>query len=372
MKKNLPAAILVAILAAGLLAGGSAVAGGVRRGLTLCAGVLIPALFPFMVLCCYLLRSGAARVLALPLRPFCRLLRLPGDMGAVLLLSLIGGYPVGAKMIAGLHEQGRLDTATARRMLCFCVNCSPSFLLSAVGAGMLRDRRAGAALLAAQLLATLAIALVTALQKNAAVAGPGTATAPKRPAAASRAAFVPAVADASASMLGICAYTVLFSGLLALLGQTGLIAVAARLLRVAPTVAQAAAAGLFEVTSGSLAAAALGGEAAIVGISLCCSWGGLSVLFQVFSFFDGKNTADLRAGSHGPFILSRLAHGCLAGGIALPLCRRLGGSMPVWTGETPPVLRLDARSLVVCGCLLAMCSILVLQFRPNGAKAKRG
>jgi len=42
-------------------------------------------------------------------------------------------------------------------MMCFCVNSGPSFLIAAVGAGMLSSQRAGIILFATQTLATVLI-----------------------------------------------------------------------------------------------------------------------------------------------------------------------------------------------------------------------
>lgn len=51
----------------------------------------------------------------------------------MILLSLIGGYPVGAKMLAAKSAAGAAGSRTAERLLCFCVNCSPAFLIAGVG-----------------------------------------------------------------------------------------------------------------------------------------------------------------------------------------------------------------------------------------------
>lgn len=148
-------AVGIALLAVGLLADAAAVSEGVRRGLEVCGGVLIPSLFPFMALSGFLSITEYGRILSAPLRAVTtRIYKLPGDLGVIVLLSMIGGYPVGAKMIAGLLERGRIDRETASRMLCFCVNSGPSFLISAVGVGMFRDRSAGVILFATQTIAT--------------------------------------------------------------------------------------------------------------------------------------------------------------------------------------------------------------------------
>jgi hypothetical protein len=220
----------IVLLAAGLLIRADAVTYGVRAGLAAGAGTLIPSLFPFMALCGFLARTDYGAVLARPLRPVWRwIFRIPDEAGAVALLSLVGGYPVGAKGIASLLERGVIDRPMAERMLCFCVNCGPSFLITAVGAGLMLDRTAGVILFASQTLATLLIGAAASLGSPLPSADRG-----NKPAGRAGEAFIGAVSGASSAMIVICAFAALFSGLLALLDSTGLPLLLAARLRVSP------------------------------------------------------------------------------------------------------------------------------------------
>ena len=49
-------------------------ANGAANGLGCCLNILIPSLFPFMVLSVFVIQSGAANYLDRPLGPFCRLI----------------------------------------------------------------------------------------------------------------------------------------------------------------------------------------------------------------------------------------------------------------------------------------------------------
>ena len=82
--------------AAALLIWPQAVAGGVSRGLSICGTVIIPSLFPFLVLAGFLVRSGVSAALGRRLeRPTRFWFGLPGCCAAGILVAFVGGYPAG-------------------------------------------------------------------------------------------------------------------------------------------------------------------------------------------------------------------------------------------------------------------------------------
>ncbi len=349
-------AVSAAALGFSLLMNSAEVSKGVTDGLLLCAKVLIPSLFPFMTLACWLSLTGAARILSFPLQFITtRLFRLPRELGTVVLLSFVGGYPVGAKCVSLLLEQKKIDKATAMRMMCFCVNAGPPFVVSAVGAGMLGDRNAGVALLAGQIFAGMAVGAVMARRAKVPELSGGVTT-PLRGAES----FVSAVSASASAMLGMCAYAVLFSGLLPLFIKGELIPGLASYLGLGDELLRVAAGGLFEVATGSAAAAALGEESGFALVSLCLSFGGLSVWFQIISCFRQEKISFLKP------MLARLLHMPAALCVSLPLYRRFCGTQTVFAAGTPPAFKTDARGLLITCCLLCMCAILTLNHCKTG------
>jgi len=105
---------------------------GAQEAITLCLQNVIPSLFPFLVLACYL--TPALSGLNLPFsRNLCKKLGIPLGCEGIFLTGLIGGYPVGAQMIAGAFDRGQLNRQDAWRMLAFCSNCGPAFLFGILG-----------------------------------------------------------------------------------------------------------------------------------------------------------------------------------------------------------------------------------------------
>lgn len=206
---RLPSALPLIGMLLLVLGSPTAMARGVREGLTLCGTALIPSLFPFFVLCTFLVRSGwNAAIGRIAGAPVMRLFRLPSQAAGAICLGLCGGYPVGMRMIAQLHGQGALTQAQAERMSLFCVAAGPAFVMGTVGQAMLGSRATGRLLFAALTLSNLTVGCLLRF----------TATDPcvriTQPIPFGRAArsLCEAVADAGESMLSVCAWVLLFSG----------------------------------------------------------------------------------------------------------------------------------------------------------------
>lgn len=100
---------------------------GATTGLDLCVRVVIPSLFPFIFLSTLLLnRSQHIRLNFLS--PICRSLGIPKGCESILMLGLIGGYPIGAASIGQAYRDRVISKSTGKRMLGFCNNAGPSFI----------------------------------------------------------------------------------------------------------------------------------------------------------------------------------------------------------------------------------------------------
>ena len=180
---------------------------GVSRGLIVSANVIVPSLFPFMVCVLMLIKSG----IKLNNKTFNRILyKIFGhnfDIFFVCLLSAIGGYPVGARLISELYTQETIDEKTANIMLLYCVNAGPAFIIAVVG-GVFSSRKIGIVLLVSHILSSILIACLCSkkIKKNI-FFGKKNIKIQKT----FSENFVESVADASSCMLSICSFIILFS-----------------------------------------------------------------------------------------------------------------------------------------------------------------
>ena len=203
--------LLFAAVCVGVLAMPKVSVDGARNGLMYSFGVLIPSLFPFMFLSNFAVEYGISSKVGRVLAPFTeKVLYLPSEAGITVLLSLIGGFPVGAVGINALYKQGKISEKQAQRMLCFCVNSGPAFLISVVGAELYDSELIGIILLISQILSSLIIGIVLGLfarrkeplQKTVGNAQTKAEFAP---------AFIISAKNACAATINLCALVVLFS-----------------------------------------------------------------------------------------------------------------------------------------------------------------
>ena len=269
-----------------------------REGLALCAGSVIPALFPFLAASSLLLKLGFGDALAGPLAPLMGLYRLPGEAAGALALGLAGGYPVGARTAAELYAQGSLTRDEAERLLTFCNNANPAFLLSGLGLGVLGSDRAGLWLWLIHLFSALVTGLVLARKPGRRGGGRSLPRKDAAPEGSFPELLVGAVQGALGAILGICAFVELFY----VLGLP---------LRRLPAPWGAGLAGAVELFSAS--AALPGGRLGFVLAAGLAGFGGLSVLCQTAAVLAPQGLSPV------PSLRGKLLQGVLSAALAAAL-----------------------------------------------------
>ncbi len=358
--------LLLLVIAAGaaLLVWPQAAAGGVSRGLSICSSVIIPSLFPFLVLAGFLVRSGISAAIGRRLEGLTRaLFGLPGCCAPGILIGCVGGYPTGGLAVGELVESGQITREEGRRMLRFCVNGGPAFIISAVGAGMMGNVRFGVVLFAAHLLASLLMGIgggIGARHRR------GEPPACRKPVCAvskklsPAAAFVESVNAACRSLLYMCGFVVLFAALLALLDVSGAAAAINRLLAL-PFALSGADTGalssllpcLLEVSCGCVEASGAG-EAAPLLLGAALGWGGLSVHCQLAASLHGKKLM-----GRG-FFAFRMLHALLGALLTMVLLRFVPMPLTVWKSSNGALVEPFSGPVVASAALLLMCGMLLL------------
>ncbi|MGN0493826.1 MAG: hypothetical protein ACI4F7_09275 [Acutalibacteraceae bacterium] len=186
---------------------------GAAEGLLLAGRVIIPSLFPFTACVLFIMKSGGTRLFGFA-APFTKkVFHITPELFSLMLLSFIGGYPVGAKLLNEAVKSGRLSPENAGTMLNYCVNAGPAFVVLAVGEGIIGSKEVGYILLVAHIISSLALSVFFGffIRDNAET--------PTKKTTQNSAAdnFVASVSEAAAAVFSICAYVIFFSTLTAYL-----------------------------------------------------------------------------------------------------------------------------------------------------------
>lgn len=366
-KSALQHAALLAVLALGcvaLLIWPQGAAAGVSRGLAVCGGVIIPSLFPFLVLTGLFVRSGLAGRVGRRLDGVTRrLFGLPGCCGAAVLIGAVGGYPAGAVATRELLHSGEIDEIQARRLLRFCVNAGPAFLIGTVGAGMLGSTWKGVLLYTANVLASFILGLFGRRSAPAET----TCRLPRHPKDGAMKIVVESVESACASLLSMCGFVVLFAAFLTLSEVSGLTAFIMRVLAIPftftaldPQPLACLYTAFWEVSNGcmSVAGSGLRGMGLFFLLGVAVGWGGVSVHCQIGGIF-----SETKVVTKG-YILARAWHALLGGALSallirvVPLPSPTGAAVTAAVVSAVPVQPVSV-SVTASVALLLMCGALL-------------
>lgn len=235
----------------------------VLDALKLCIGAVIPSLFPFFVLSGLLVNLGFVTLFGKILAPLSKLLFKTSGKGAVVfVIGIICGYPTGAKVVADMCKEKSIKKCEAERLLAFCNNSGPLFIIGAIGTTMLKNHSLGVALYIIHLLSAVFVGvLMGVFAKNEKAS-------PVRDICALNigTAFAKSIESAVKSILNVCGYVVFFSILCAMVKNVFLISI-------------------LEVTTGAkvLIAQGFSEKMTVILLSGIIGFGGICVLFQVQS-----------------------------------------------------------------------------------------
>jgi len=279
-------------------------------GMTLCVNVLLPSLFPFFVLASLVVELGMSRYLGRLLEPVMRpLFRVNGACAAALALGLIGGYPVGARTAIQLYRDGQCSQAEAERLLAFCNNCGPAFILGAVGTGVFGSGAAGFLLYLTHIAASLLVGILFRFHRGKEAPVPPSSR-PQFKAVRLAVAFPRAVTGSLQSICSISAFVLFFSVAVRMLTVSGLGAALSAALSalLSPLGLSRSAAGnllvgLLEVSSGVSSLTGASGPGRLSMAAFMLGWAGLSVHCQVLAFLSDSGL------SMRTYLRGKLLHG---------------------------------------------------------------
>lgn len=252
-----------------------------KNALKICSSSLIPSLFPFFVCSNIIVNLGGAALLARLLTPVMKpLFNLSGSSALALVMGLISGYPIGAKTAADLYLTGNCSKADCEKVLAFCNNSGPMFILGALGSNALGNPAIGRLLYFSHILSALSVAVIMRFI-------PTTNTYKKVSSAEKKTLpfgeiFSDAVSSSAMLILSVCGFVIFFSILISFIEKLNILT-ALSSLGIDYSLLKAVIYGFFECSGGSINASALECTPVLkyMLISAILAWSGISVHLQV-------------------------------------------------------------------------------------------
>lgn len=126
------------------------------NGIMVWATNILPALFPFFFFTKLLGELGLITHISSYVAPITKkLFNTSGISGYVYLMSILSGYPVGAKLTSDLYEKKYIDLGQAHRIITFTSTSGPLFILGTVAVGMFSNKALGYTILLSHFIGAL-------------------------------------------------------------------------------------------------------------------------------------------------------------------------------------------------------------------------
>ena len=283
-----------------------------QQGIELWAVSVLPALLPFFICSDLMISLGIPSLVgAVFEKPFQKLFGSPGSSAFVFIISITSGYPMGAKIIGQMRRRGDLTDRDGIRMLSFCSNSGPLFMLGTVGAGLLHSPEAGALIASSHYAAAVINGLLFRISEKKKTGGGSVEKKRYTDLTEETKSILDMLTGSMLSSIKtlfiICSYIIIFTYATDLLDMTGVFC------GLKSQHDSGFIKGLFEMTIG-LNDISVSGDA---GLRLKCSmaaflvsFGGLSVMAQSMSVLKGLKINGLT------YLWIKLSHGIIAGLLA--------------------------------------------------------
>ncbi len=320
-----------------------------KDAMYLCSSMIIPSLFPFFICSGLLIYSGfcqsISRIFAPVMKP---LFNVNPNGSSAFVLGIISGYPLGAVTACQLYESHYISKSETERLLAFCNNSGPLFLLSSVGIGLYMGLDIGIILYAAHILGAVLVGICMRFYSTEQHSAPDYILKTEKISFAE--SFRNSAVNAVNNMLLVCGTIIFFS-------------VASRLfLGLIPYELPPFVYGLFEFSSGNVMVAASGIplELKLVTASIITGFAGLSVHMQVLAVC-AKHELSMK-----PYIIGKIMHGIFSGSITA-IILRFTGYAPAFSSSGSPAtaafVMASAYTIICIGSIVLLLLLLKLKGR---------
>lgn len=285
----------------------------------------MPALLPFFIACELLSHTDIIDYLGKKLNKIMRpIFNVPGEGAFPLIMGIISGYPVGAKIVTNFRKNGICTKEEAERLITFTNNSGPLFIIGTVGISLFGNTTIGLVLFLTHLLSCLTVGFLFRFWKFKKKSGKiayGRLKSNQETKVAPTFGNLGTILQSSImssinTIVMIGGFVMLFSVIISILNNTKIFEIIT--VTLAPLLDRFGIpssfltgffAGMVELTNGVSLIARIPFKAISLNIIICAfllGFGGISILLQVLSI---TSSSDI---SIKPYILAKLLQGAFA------------------------------------------------------------
>ena len=272
-------------------------------GITIFAINVLPALLPFFFFTKILSNYGANVIIGRKLGKVTRALYNVNQSSAyVFIMSILSGYPIGAKLLHDLYQNHQIDHEDLKSSIAFCSTSGPMFILGTVGGVMLKNTTYGFILLICHYLSAILNGFIyrkrrKSKEKNFYY----TVT--------SQNVLSDSITDSISSVLTCGAYIAIFYMIAVMLKNVGILNLISDFLNLFfqnKALCDGISFGLVEMTGGCALLSSTSTPFTLPAICAIISFGGLSVTLQSLTFLGNCNIKPTR------YLLSKVTQSIIA------------------------------------------------------------
>lgn len=288
-----------------------------KNGILLWATSVVPSLLPFFIATELLNYTNIINILGKLLNKFMRpIFNVPGEGSFALIMGIISGYPIGAKIISNLKSQGICTEEECERLLAFTNNSGPLFIIGTVGISLFSSSTIGFKLFISHLLACLTVGFLFRWWKSNSISRNTTNIKQyNMPLNFGNLGEIisNSIQNAIHSVIIIGGFVVLFSVIVSMLNNSQILKILCifitpilTLLKIPLGYGASIITGLIEVTNGIQLASLEATSISIIICSFLLGFGGISVLLQVLSI-TSKAKISIK-----PYIIGKFLQACIS------------------------------------------------------------
>lgn len=274
------------------------------NGMLVWATILLPTIFPLIFFTKLLTDLGVVNTIANKFTLTQKLFKTPPISAYAFMISIMSGYPVGAKIVSDLYERKLITKNEAYKISTFTSNSGPMFIYGSVGIGMFFSRTIGLILLVSHIIGAILNGILYRNYNKKELVSSYNKITPTQ-----KFSLGDAMTDSVISILIIGGFICIFFVVIEIINNLGIFSIFASFLGAVFNADSNIFLGIFngilEITHGCLDVTSISSLNTFSSALICCgiiTFGGIATMLQAFAFLQ---KIEMKLGF---FLLQKITH----------------------------------------------------------------